>query len=205
MFSPAKAITAGALVFALGGVLLIAQPFDRQGGSVPGAARSDEVTDPVDVTGSFSALDSAPDAVYFTSTPGPVEQTPGRFDERDDVYRHRDSVLTGVGEFSDPRLSGASTVIFNVDVDPSTGQGIMCGTIKLENDDGTWEGAYTGMEFETSDGDFFTSSGWLSGSGSYAGYSAYIQTTANQGGAGTGTTHGVVFKGQPPLVEPAAE
>jgi hypothetical protein len=45
MFSPAKAITAGALVFALGGVLLISQPFNQQGGSVPGAAPGDaEVT-----------------------------------------------------------------------------------------------------------------------------------------------------------------
>ncbi len=30
MFSPANAITAGALVFAIGGVMLIAQPFDQQ-------------------------------------------------------------------------------------------------------------------------------------------------------------------------------
>lgn len=37
MFSPVKAITVGALVFALGGVLLIAQPFDQRGGGVPGA------------------------------------------------------------------------------------------------------------------------------------------------------------------------
>ena len=34
MFSPAKAITAGALVFAIGGVMLMAQPFHQQG-SVP--------------------------------------------------------------------------------------------------------------------------------------------------------------------------
>ena len=38
MFSPVKAITAGALVFAIGGAFLIAQPFDQQGASVPGAA-----------------------------------------------------------------------------------------------------------------------------------------------------------------------
>jgi hypothetical protein len=37
MFSPIKAITAGALVFAIGGVLLIAQPFDQQDVAVPGA------------------------------------------------------------------------------------------------------------------------------------------------------------------------
>ena len=37
MFSPVKAITAGALVFAVGGLLLIAQPFDQPGVGVPGA------------------------------------------------------------------------------------------------------------------------------------------------------------------------
>ena len=36
MLSPVKAITAGALVFALSGAFLIAQPFDQQA-SVPGA------------------------------------------------------------------------------------------------------------------------------------------------------------------------
>ena len=51
MFSPVKAITAGALVFALGGVLLIAQPFDQQGGSVPGAATDADIVPPVEVTG----------------------------------------------------------------------------------------------------------------------------------------------------------
>ncbi len=37
MFSPVKAITVGALVFAIGGTFLIAQPFGQQGDSVPGA------------------------------------------------------------------------------------------------------------------------------------------------------------------------
>ena len=41
MPSPAKAITAGAFVFAIGGVLLIAQPFGQQQGSVPGAESGD--------------------------------------------------------------------------------------------------------------------------------------------------------------------
>ena len=46
MFSPVKAITAGALVFAIGGVMLIAQPFDQQVGSVPGAATDDPALAP---------------------------------------------------------------------------------------------------------------------------------------------------------------
>jgi hypothetical protein len=46
MFSPVRAMIIGALVFALGGVFLIAGPFDRQGGSVPGAATDVEATAP---------------------------------------------------------------------------------------------------------------------------------------------------------------
>ena len=47
MFSPVKAITAGALIFAIGGVLLIAQPFEpagsrpRSGGRLRPAGRGD--------------------------------------------------------------------------------------------------------------------------------------------------------------------
>ncbi|MEA2026800.1 MAG: hypothetical protein U9O18_08910, partial [Chloroflexota bacterium] len=44
MLSPVKAITAGAIIFALGGAFLIAQPFDREGGGVPGAESSEPVT-----------------------------------------------------------------------------------------------------------------------------------------------------------------
>jgi hypothetical protein len=51
MFSPVKAITAGALVFAIGGAFLIAQPFDQPGGSVPGAATDAEAARTVEVTG----------------------------------------------------------------------------------------------------------------------------------------------------------
>jgi hypothetical protein len=63
MFSPVKAITAGALIFALGGVLLIAQPFDQQGGSVPGAATDTEPAQTVEVTGE----------VFFSSGDGSLE------------------------------------------------------------------------------------------------------------------------------------
>jgi hypothetical protein len=46
MFSPLKVTITAALVVALGGVFLIAQPFDRQEGSVPGAATDAEATAP---------------------------------------------------------------------------------------------------------------------------------------------------------------
>ena len=54
MFSPAKAITAAALVFGIGSAMLIAQPFDQQGGSVPGAATDTAPVAPVWVTGTES-------------------------------------------------------------------------------------------------------------------------------------------------------
>jgi len=56
MFSPAKAITAGALVFAIGGVLLIAQPFGQQS-SVPGAAIDGAGLEPASVTGTFTGTE----------------------------------------------------------------------------------------------------------------------------------------------------
>ena len=53
MLSPVKAITASALIFALGGVLLIAQPFDQEG-SVPGAEQATDYPDPVYVTAYYT-------------------------------------------------------------------------------------------------------------------------------------------------------
>lgn len=53
MFSPAKAITAGALVVGIGSVLLLAQPLDQRGTSVPGAATDDPAMAPSFFSGTF--------------------------------------------------------------------------------------------------------------------------------------------------------
>jgi len=66
MFSPVKAITAGALVFAIGGALLIAQPFDQQGGSLPGAATD---ADAVRVTTTVDCDFSTSTCSYTASDP----------------------------------------------------------------------------------------------------------------------------------------
>ncbi len=52
MFSPAKAVTAGALIFAIGGALLVTQPFDQSAGAPPGVEA--DLVAPVHVTGRFS-------------------------------------------------------------------------------------------------------------------------------------------------------
>jgi hypothetical protein len=78
MFSPVKAITAGALVFAIGGALLVAQPFGQQG-SVPGAATDAEPAQTVEVTGQ----------VRFSGSGGSIE-----------TWTTDDPRLTGTGKWA---------------------------------------------------------------------------------------------------------
>ena len=61
MLSPVKAITAGAIVFAVGGVFLIAQPFGQQG-SVPGAEA--DFAPPVEVTGTSASPSGCTETDY---------------------------------------------------------------------------------------------------------------------------------------------
>jgi len=98
MFSPAKAITAGALAFAIGGVLLIAQPFDQPGVNTPGAEAP--FAAPVEVTGRF--MDG-----YGTASPdvGDIETLPGV------SWTFTNS---GTVSASDPRLEGTLTFIDQV-------------------------------------------------------------------------------------------
>jgi len=95
MFSPAKAITAGVLVFAIGGVLLIAQPFDQQGGSVPGAEAP--IAAPVEVTGRFIDAYGA-----YEQQGGDMETLPGE----SGVFTN-----SGTVSASDPRLEGTLAFI----------------------------------------------------------------------------------------------
>jgi hypothetical protein len=71
MLSPVKAITAGALVFAIGGVMLVAQPFEQQVG-LPGAA--------TDMVPSTFAVQRAGEPVERPANvfSGPVESTDQR-------------------------------------------------------------------------------------------------------------------------------
>jgi hypothetical protein len=127
MFSPAKAITSGALVFALGGVLLIAQPFDEQGGSVPGAETDTERAAPVPVTGE--------------SRDGPcVGPMPSEI--IDGVRHERSGLCSQTVSFSDPRLEGEATYQFaTTDHLDENGVAIVTlGTdaLSIVNDNGAW-------------------------------------------------------------------
>jgi hypothetical protein len=88
MFSPVKAITAGAIVAALGGVMLISQPFEQQG-SVPGAET--ESLAPTWVTGNIQPVEGTCERGKLTSDAG-VSRT---------SYE-----CTQTWTSSDPRLTG---------------------------------------------------------------------------------------------------
>jgi hypothetical protein len=167
MFSPAKAITAGALVFALGGVMLIAQPFDRQGSTVPGAATDDPAMAPS----------------FFSGAPGDdwVHTSPV-------TERREDGVVDGTGESytvsweaNDPRISGTATFNMN-ETDYRTGATTLAPTgdigsirtylFRIVNDDGSWEGQLQELVLEPSE--FSSTSGWLTGTDAYEGLRAYL-------------------------------
>ena len=57
MLSPVKAITAGAIVFALGGAFLISQPFDQQLATVPAAETDNGRAPTIAVTGTATMME----------------------------------------------------------------------------------------------------------------------------------------------------
>ena len=127
MLSPVKAITAGALVFALGGAFLIAQPFDQQGGNGPGAEAETNVA-PAWVTGTIA---------LGASCSGPIASMP-ESDVQPEREHHRCSTQTWTT--SDPRLAGTSTSTWDADVyvlDEAI-ISVSAGTYELRNESGGW-------------------------------------------------------------------
>ena len=182
MFSPSKALIAGALVFGIGGAMLIAQPFGQQGGTAPGAESADYV-EPVRFTAVF--------------TPGP------------EVSRPTCEVIGGmtqcigiawspyISEVSDPRLDGVMTVSQNQNQYPLQ-PWLLMETYRIANDDGAWQGSFPSM----SDGSVFGSASVvLVGEGAYEGL--YAWTDVSDWSA----ISGVIFPAPPPEAPapPAAE
>lgn len=132
MFSPVKAITVAALVFGVGGAMLIAQPLEQQGGSVPGAATDTAPAATVWVTGTESLGPACTDATSSTDD-GAVVSTRGW---------HCDQQTW---ETSDPRLTGDVTARWNADVyrrDDGENTTLAAGTYDLRNDGGGWHCEY---------------------------------------------------------------
>ena len=73
MFSPAKAATVGALAFAIGGVMLVAQPFRQASVTTPGADTGTNALMLEDGTDDFRAQPSYVEELEWVETRGPAD------------------------------------------------------------------------------------------------------------------------------------
>ena len=148
----------------------------------------------------LAQMDAEADAVYVTwVSDGEVNFDLGTETVTETLYSSRDGVFDGPVEFSDPRVSGQwTTSPYHQDVDTSTGQGIMWGMLRIENDDGTWEGPMSGITYETPDGGFYTIESWLTGAGDYAGHAFFFQEERDRAVNPPRVFRGIIYKGQPP-------
>ena len=126
MFSPVKAVTAGVIVFAIGGAFLIAQPFDQQGSGVPGAATDTETTPATLVTGEMG---------WASSCNSPTVEVDG------DVTRTLNRLCAPqIWTADDPRLSGEAVNTWNTYTYVVDGKrkSVLADAYYLRNEQGGW-------------------------------------------------------------------
>ena len=182
MLSPVKAITAGAIAFAIGGAFLIAQPIGQQATTVP-AAEADAVS---------------MDAAWVTGTllHAPTCTQPERTIDGDLVHEVGYRCESQIWETDDPRLNGRATPSWNADVyrlgpDVSVSTGIY----EVETDTGRWlcssgptvaqgAGLYVSTDPETIT---------CEGQDAYAGLAAVLDVDLD-----AGSVEGLVFPGAVP-------
>jgi hypothetical protein len=177
MLSPVSAITAGAIVFALGSVMLIAQPFDQQS-SVPGAEVADVPMPPAQVTGRY---------IYDGIQTGRPE-----FSRSEDGVEHfRGDSWAGITvESSDPRLAGEASFTLDRDIYPGR-FGTVRGTGVITNEAGSWTGSTVGV-IRPDDGIAWRTWDQFTGSGAYEGLSVMLDKESN------GEFEGVIVPGPLP-------
>jgi len=189
MFSPAKAITAGALVFAIGGVLLIAQPFDQQGGSVPGAATDTEVAAPVEFTSKAGYIGHPAEAQTETLPNGIVRDT-------GEAWQFR------FVETSDPRIDGLITsTVSRLTYPGEEGSAFELGldAYRIVNERGAWQELPTftaGFPWSVDHDDYVLQRVYV-GEGDYEGLSFMADETWTGNGF---ELHGFIFEGELPVV-----
>ena len=174
MLSPAKAITAGALIFAVGGAFLISQPLQQPAASAPGAEAA-EITEPVEFTAVFTPSSSV---------------RSGTYEVVDDVVQQRGNAWSPrMSGMSDPRLDG--TLIYSEDSDRYPGLHEFASvTYRIVNDDGAWEGSTP--VFKQNGNYEAISVVVLVGEGAYDGMHAWMDTSD------WGAISGVIFPAAPP-------
>jgi hypothetical protein len=136
-------------------------------------------------------------AVSVTGTSTLVgESEPGTATIEDGVAHQRGAVLVTNETSSDERVAGHGTITLNVDA--FTGpEGVLgttqirYGLMRIENEDGAWEGSFAGR---LSNGRFLQTY-WLRGRGDYAGLT-YVVTAGGDGPVWA--SEGLIYPGSPP-------
>jgi hypothetical protein len=195
MFSPAKALIAGALVFGIGGVLLVAEPFQQQG-SAPGA--ESEGVAPTWVTGSMQHVESS-----CSETGSSIEGGSTRHSYE----------CTYAWTSSDPRLTGDVSRLWSQDTYQTDEGPIAVGmeAYFLRNEGGDWTCSYgdlaKGSDPMTQEVLTETNTYTCVGSGGYAGLSAVLVSEWPDPESLTEEFVGLVFPGDvpPPPEAPTAE
>jgi hypothetical protein len=108
-----------------------------------------------------------------------------------DVTQFRGQEMTDSGTMNDPRLAGKELITLNADFHGTVAA--EWGTTRIENAGGAWEGTWTGASWN--DGYATSVSGWLIGSGGYAGYTYYFHVF---GPSMPFHVEGIIFEGAPP-------
>jgi hypothetical protein len=192
MFSPLKVIAAAAIVFALGGVMLIAQPFDRQA-NVPGAEI--KAVAPTWVTGSMQHVD------------GSCSETGS---SNDGGFSRHSYECTFTWTSSDPRLTGEASDRWNEDTYQTDEGPIAVGMDAsfLRNEGGDWActNAYIVKGTDPLTQEVLTDSSTYTclGGGGYEGLSAVLASKPMEDSFSDEFV-GLIYSGDlPPLPEPPA-
>ncbi len=127
---------------------------------------------------------------YVTGTESFTRIVRGEITTVGDVMQARGNEVDTVDTMNDPRVTGTGTV--HGDADMYGWTGTQWGTYRLANAGGAWEGRWTGVL--TKGGAVSDVTGWLVGSGGYAGYTYYF----HHHGSGTVEVDGFIFPGSPP-------
>jgi hypothetical protein len=107
------------------------------------------------------------------------------------VTQLRGLVLAGPWTMNDPRVNVTGTARLSVDEYPNVNS--MWETMHLENANGAWDGTVTAASWNG--GNTANNSGWLVGSGAYAGYTYYVHFW---GSGYNYQVEGIIFQGSPP-------
>lgn len=185
---------AGALAVAMGGILLIAQPFDRGGTSTPGANVDLEPVPPVAISASYSGGPSIRE-----------ESWEGKTGSGGDRFTNGAWEWQTIEEATDARLAGTATIAWNHDeyaasAGDTNGPTVSHSTLRIENDMGAWQSLPT-LYLNDEGAPSFSWPVVLIGEGDYAG--SYVVADLKSFDAESWALEGLIFTGDPlPAPEP---